>query len=251
MSEHIRVERDGGVLRVTLARADKKNALTGAMYLALIDAMDQADGDPAIGAILISGEGGNFTAGNDIADFLSGSSSGGSFEDFPALRFIRRLAICDTPIIAAVEGNAIGVGTTMLFHCDLVYASADARLQMPFVNLALVPEAAASLLVPQRVGLAKASELLMLGEAIDGVEAHRLGIVNAIVASGALQAHALERAKLLASKPRNAIAATRRLIRGDRDVILERIEAEAQAFNKALHSQEARDVFAAFLAKKK
>lgn len=248
MSENIKVSRAGAVLCVQLARADKKNALTGAMYNALIDAFDEADSDQAIRVLLISGDGGNFTAGNDINDFLSG----GDFnDDFPALRFIRRLAICETPLVAAVEGNAIGIGTTMLFHCDLVYATADARLQMPFVNLALVPEAASSLLVPRRVGPQKAAELLMLGEAMDGTEAYRLGIVNAVIARENLFAHALERAQTLAAKPRHAIAATRRLIRGDPDELLARIDIEAQAFNTALHSQETREVFMAFLAKGK
>ncbi len=248
MSEHIKTSRQGPVLNIVLARADKKNALTGGMYLSLIEAFDEADGDSAIRAILISGEGGNFTAGNDIADFLGGAKFD---NDFPALRFIRRLAILDTPLIAAVEGNAIGIGTTMLFHCDLVYATADARLQMPFVNLALVPEAASSLLVPRRVGPQKATELLMLGEPMDGTEAHRVGLVNTVVTSHMLHAHAMERAQVLASKPPKAVAATRRLIRGNPDELLERIDLEAQEFNKALHSQEAREVFMAFLAKGK
>jgi enoyl-CoA hydratase/carnithine racemase len=248
MSEHIKLAREGAVLCITFARADKKNALTGAMYNALIEAFDQADGDSAIRVMLISGEGGNFSAGNDINDFLS---SGAFNEDFPALRFIRRLAICETPIVAAVEGNAIGVGTTMLFHCDLVYATAGARLQMPFVNLALVPEAASSLLVPRRVGPQKAAELLMLGEPMDGTEAHRVGLVNAVVTPEKLYAHAMERAQTLASKPRNAVATTRRLIRGDPDELLARIDLEAQEFNKAMNSQEARDVFMAFLARGK
>ncbi len=248
MSEHIKTSREGAVLNIMLARADKKNALTGAMYLSLIEAFEDADGDSAIRAILISGEGGNFTAGNDIGDFLGGAKFD---NDLPALRFIRRLTILETPLIAAVAGNAIGVGTTMLFHCDLVYATADARLQMPFVNLALVPEAASSLLVPRRVGPQKAAELLMLGEAMDGVEAHRVGLVNAVVAPDRLLAHAMERAQTLASKPRNAVATTRRLIRGNPDELLERIDLEAQEFNKALHSAEAHEVFMAFLAKGK
>jgi enoyl-CoA hydratase/carnithine racemase len=245
MSEHLRTARHGGVLNITFARPDKKNALTGEMYLSLIEAFDEADSTPDIRAILVHGDGGNFTAGNDIGDFLKG----GSFEDFPALRFIRRLAILETPIIAAVEGNAIGIGTTMLFHCDLVYATADARMQMPFVNLALVPEAASSLLVPRKLGPQKAAELLMLAEPMDGQEAHRLGLVNAIVESPNLHSFAMERAQLLASKPRNAIATTRKLIRGNPDELLERIDVEAREFGKAMMSQEAREVFAAFMAK--
>ena len=150
-----------------------------------------------------------------------------------------------------MDGNAIGIGTTMLFHCDLVYATEDARLQMPFVNLALVPEAASSLLVPRRIGPQKAAELLLLAEPMDGREAYRLGVVNALVEPSRLHAHAMEKAQLLVSKPRQAIATSRRLLRGDRDELLERIDTEAREFGKALHSQEAREVFASFMAKKK
>lgn len=247
MSEHIRIERDGAVLTIAIARPEKKNALTGAMYLALVQAFDQADADPGVRAIMIAGEGGNFTAGNDIADFLGA----GSFDDFPALRFIRKLVTLDTPLVAAVEGHAVGIGTTMLFHCDLAYATPDARLQMPFVNLALVPEAASSLLAPRRFGPQKAAELLMLAEPMDGREAHRLGLVNAIVEPAELHAHARARAHDLAAKPAGAVAATRRLIRGERDELLARIDLEAKEFGMAMASAEARAIFAAFLAKGK
>lgn len=247
MSNLVTVAREDGVLSLTLNRPAKKNALTGEMYLALIAAFDEADADAAIRAIVIQGAGGNFTAGNDIGDFLSG----GSFADFPALRFIRRLATLETPLVAAVEGVAIGVGTTLLFHCDLVYATADARLQTPFVNLALTPEAGASLLMPRRLGVQKASEMLMLAEPMDGREAWRLGLVNEIVESAALQTRAMDRAQALAKKPPAALAATRRLLRGDPAQLRERIETEALEFGKAMASQEAREVFAAFLSKAK
>jgi enoyl-CoA hydratase/carnithine racemase len=248
MSEHIKLEQADGVLTISMDRQDKKNALTGAMYEAMIAAIDSAEADAKTGVLLLRGAGGLFTAGNDIGDFLAAA---GKLEDFPALRFIRRLAICDKPVIAAVDGVAVGVGTTILFHCDLVYAAPNAAFRMPFVDLGLVPEAAASLLVPQRVGQAKASELLLLAEGFDAAEALRLGIINAIIAPELLHAHAFERARTLAAKPRNAVATTRRLIRGDRDAILTRMDEEAHEFGRALRSDEAKAAFMAFMAKGK
>jgi enoyl-CoA hydratase/carnithine racemase len=248
MSDAVLVSRDSAVLRLTLNRPDKKNALTGAMYRALGAALEQATSEPGIGAVLIEGSDGNFTAGNDIADFIAASQG---TDEFPALDFIRRLARCDTPLVAAVDGVAIGIGTTMLFHCDLVYAAPAAVFRMPFVDLGLVPEAGASLLVPRRVGLQKASEWLLLGEAFGAEEACRRGLVNAVVARGELAELAVSRAHALAARPRAALAATRRLIRGDRSGLLERIEQEARAFGAALRSAEARASFAAFLARAK
>ena len=238
---------DGDVLRVTLARPEKKNALTADMYEAFIAAIVHAEKE-AIGALLIEGSGGVFTAGNDIGDFLAHSDD---FQNAPALRFIRALAVCDTPIVAAIEGDAIGVGTTMLLHCDLVYAAPSARFRMPFVDLGLVPEAAASLLFPQRIGLAKASEFLLLGDSFDAETAARLGIVNALVPAHELAATALRQAQRLAEKPRAALRATRRLLRGDRADVLARIEAEAAAFAKALRSEEARKAMTAFMTRTK
>lgn len=248
MSDDTIVSRDGAVLRLTLNRPDKKNALTGEMYRALAVALIEADSDPDIGAILISGANDNFTAGNDIADFIAASEA---TEEFPALDFIRRLAGCETPLVAAVDGVAIGIGTTMLFHCDLVYATPAALFRMPFVDLGLVPEAGASLLVPQRVGLQKASEWLMLGEAFGAEEAARLGLVNAVAGREDLIELALGRAHALAAKPRAALAATRRLIRGDRTILIDRIAEESRAFGAAMRSCEARAAFAAFLDKGK
>ena len=249
MSEHIKTGRDGDVLTILIDRPDKKNALTGDMYAAMIVALDEADSDPRTGAVLISGAGGLFTAGNDIGDFIAGVQAGAT--DLPALRFIRRLAILDTPIVAAIEGVAVGVGTTLTFHCDLVYAAENAFFRMPFVDLGLVPEAASSLFVPQRFGLQKATELLMLGDGFDASEAHRLGLVNKVLLAGETLQVATEQAKRLAAKPRNALAATRRLLRGDRDAILERIDAEALLFGKALRSDEARAAFASFMSRAK
>lgn len=244
---NVRIEREGPAFLLTFDRSDKKNALTGAMYEAAMQALFEADRDEAIGAVVIRGAGGTFTAGNDIADFLAAS---GVAEEFPAFGFIKALAACETPLVAAVEGAAIGLGATMILHCDLVYASPGATFRLPFVDLGLVPEAAASLLLPRRVGLAKASELLLLGEPFSADEALRLGLVNSVIAAGKLKAFATEQALRLAAKPRAALAATRRLIRGDRDAILTRIDEEARLFAAALKSEDARTAFAAFLERK-
>lgn len=247
MTEHLRIDRHGDVLLVSLARPEKKNALTGAMYEALIGAFAEADRE-AIGALVITGSGGAFTAGNDIADFLAYAASPA---DAPPFRFVRALARLDTPLVAAVEGVAFGIGTTLLLHCDLAYAAPSARFRMPFVDLGLVPEAGSSLLLPQRVGVVKASELLMLAEPFDAAEAQRLGLLNAVVPSEALLDRALDEARRLAAKPREALRATRRLIRGDRTTLHAVIEAEAAAFGQALASPAAQAAFAAFLAKPK
>jgi enoyl-CoA hydratase/carnithine racemase len=244
----VEVTRDAAVLRITLARPEKKNALTGAMYEMLTQALSETAREAGVRAVLLAGSGGSFCAGNDIADF---ASVAGDFRNAPSLRFIRALALCDTPLVAAVEGVAVGVGTTMLLHCDLVYAAPDARFRMPFVDLGLVPEAASSLLVPRRFGLAKAAELLMLGDAFGAEEALRLGLINAIVPAEDLLDHAAARACSLAAKPAAALAATRRLMRGDRAEIVARIDAEAEAFAVAVRSAEAQAAFAAFAAKAK
>ena len=248
MSEHVAVTReDGGVLLVQLSRPEKKNALTGAMYDAMTAALADADGNEQIGAVVLAGSGGVFTAGNDIADFMAFAQSGGT--DLPASRFIRQLARTGTPLVAAVEGLAIGVGTTLTYHCDLVYAAPDATFRMPFVDLGLVPEAGSSYLLPRRVGIAKATEFLILGDAYDAAEAHRLGLINGVVDAERLLPHALAQAARLAAKPHAALAATRRLIRGDGTELADAMEAELQAFREALASPAARTAFQAFLAR--
>ena len=190
MTPKVIVRREDAVLRVIMNRPEKKNALDSEMYEAMIVALAQADADASLKAILIQGAGDAFTAGNDLDDFRRLSLN----EDFPALRFVRALASCDTPIVAAVHGDAVGVGTTLVFHCDLAYAAPNTRFKMPFVDLGLVPEAASSLLVPERVGLAKASQYLLLCESFDAEEAWRLGVVNAVVPEGDLEGVALDAA---------------------------------------------------------
>jgi len=235
MSVGIEVQREGAVLVVAFARPEKKNAITGAMYEALIGAFDEAERDPGVGALVLAGRRGVFTAGNDIADFLAIAVAGGrDARSFPASRFISRLADFEKPLIAAVDGQAVGVGTTLCFHCDLVYASPAARFHMPFVDLGLVPEAGSSLLAPQRFGRAKA--------------ALALGFVNAILPADAILAHAVGKAAALAAKPRSALLATRRLLRGDMGPLRARMAEEGEAFAAALASPEARAAFMAFMA---
>jgi enoyl-CoA hydratase/carnithine racemase len=248
MTDLVEVDRDGQVLRATLARTEKKNALTGAMYQALVAALAQASKDETIGAVLLRGKDGVFTGGNDVGDFLA---IGGSVEASPGTLFIRALATFDKPLVAAVEGPAIGIGTTLCFHCDLVYAAPSARFQMPFVNLGLVPEAGSSLLAPQRFGYAKAAEYILLAESFDAAAARDLGLVNAIVEPDDLYAHALAKAQALAAKPRDALLATRRLLRGDPAVLKSRMDEELRLFGEAVRSPQARAAFMAFMQKAK
>ena len=246
MTTDVLVARDDKILRITMNRPAKKNALTGAMYKAMQDGLELAGRDEDIRAVLITGTEGVFTAGNDVGDFLAGTrDEHGS----PALRFIHAIALCDTPVVAAVEGNAVGVGTTMLFHCDLVYAAPSAKFRMPFIDLGLVPEAASSMTVPLRVGMAKASEWLLLGEPFDAPEAHRCGVINGVVSAGELIETARKAAMRLAEKPKQALAATRRLMRGDRASIRAQMAKESEAFAAALESPEAKAAFSAFLSK--
>ena len=245
----IEVSRDGAVLVITINRPHKKNALTFAMYDALEAALRPTD--PDVRAVLLTGAGDTFTAGNDLQDFLGVAISGDvSFDELPQARFLRAIATTTRPLVAAVHGAAVGVGTTMLLHCDLVYASETARLEMPFVSLGLVPEAASTLLLPQRVGNAVAAELLLLGSPIDARRAKELRIVNEIVPSGELVAFARAKAQALAAKPPEALRATRELIRGHgRAAVLERLRVENASFAERLVSAEARAAFEAFASR--
>lgn len=237
----------GPVLELVMNRPDKRNALTRAMYAALADGLDAAAADPAIRAVLIAGAGGAFTAGNDLGDFLAGEAAESG--ETPVSRFLRTLIHFEKPIVAAVSGAAVGVGTTMLLHCDLVYADPTARLQLPFVNIGLVPEAGSSLLLPRVVGMAKASELLLLGEPIDAEEAARLGLVSAVVPD--VLGHARARAAALAARPAEAVRATKKLLRAPADgTAWARAEAEGLVFAERLRSDEARAAMQAFFTRK-
>lgn len=251
MTQGIEVTRDGAVMAAAFNRPEKKNAITSAMYETLIEVFDKAGRDPEVGALVLSGKGGVFTAGNDIGDFLAaatGASGPRGIGDAPAWRFISRLADFEKPLIAAVDGLAVGVGTTLCFHCDLVFASPDARFHMPFVNLGLVPEAGASLLAPLRFGRARASEFLLLAEPFGAETARELGLVNALMPESTLLAHAMSKAAALAAKPRSALLTTRRLLRGDPAPLKARMEEEIELFAAALASGEARAAFMAFMS---
>lgn len=245
MSEAIERVEDNGVIEIHLDRPDKKNALTASMYRAMTAALAEASARADIGALLFAGKGNDFCAGNDLKDFMAGSQGGAA-----AFEFIRAIAAFEKPVVAAVQGLAVGVGTTMLFHCDLIYAAPDARFVMPFVNLGLVPEAGSSLLAPATMGHAKAAAMLLLGEPMDAETADRAGLVTAIVPADDLLAHARSKAAALIGKPPQALAATRHLMRGDPSPILQRIDEEAARFREALQSAEAQEAFTAFFEKR-
>lgn len=233
-----------GVRDILFDRPAKKNAFTGDLYGALADALAGAAADPGLGAVLVRGAGGVFTAGNDIGDFLRAPPTG---DDAPVRRFLETLATMDTPVVAAVSGLAIGVGTTMLLHCDLVYAAPNATFRTPFVDLGLVPEAASSLLLPALVGHARAARMLLLGEPIDAATALDWGLVGAVVPAESLDDTARAAATALARKPRGAVAATKRLLRHGREAVLQTMIREFEVFGERLASPEAKAAFEAFL----
>ena len=242
MTPDILVTSHGPVTELRFNRPGKKNAITGAMYDALTAALFDAAADADTRAVLISGEGDTFTAGNDIADFLALSGQG----EVPATRFIHAIAGFTKPLVAAVGGAAIGVGTTLLLHCDLVYAAPGARFAVPFVDLGLVPEAGSSMLLPRALGSHRASAMLLLGEAMDAHAAEAAGLV-AVVPAESLHAHALEVAGRLAAKPPAALMTSRALMRRDTDAVRAHMRREDEAFATALAGPEARAAFTAFM----
>jgi len=251
----IRTATLNGVATIEIARPEKKNALTIAMYQAMADALAAAKADAAVRAVLITGQPGIFTSGNDLEDFMkrsAGSGSGSESSESPVFGFMRALLDCDKPVVAAVTGAAIGIGTTMLLHCDLVYVADDARLAMPFVGLGLVPEFASSLLLPQRIGQARAAEKLLLGDPFTGAQAVDLGIANAVLPAGEVANHARRIAERFNALPPGAVRAAKRLLRGpQREAVLQTIRTEGEVFAQALRSPEAREAFQAFFEKRK
>ena len=244
----ILIHTDAGVSTITFNRLDKKNALTEAMYSALAEAMQQAATDDAVRVLVIQGDASVFTAGNDIKDFLEHPPTS---TDAPVFRFLRQLVGFPKPLIAAVAGPAVGVGTTMLFHCDLVYAGDNAAFAMPFVNLGLCPEAGSSLLAPQLVGHQRAAELLLLGEPFLAETARDLGLVNRITAPTEVNELAGAQARRLASKPMSSLLETKRLLKqGQQAALLERVAEEAAVFARMLGEPAAREAFTAFMEKR-
>ncbi len=248
MTEAVKIAVAEGVLTLTLARADKKNALTDAMYGALADALERADADPAIRCVLFEAEGDSFTAGNDIGDFARLAASGDS-GGAHVFRFLKALAASTTPLVAAAQGAAVGVGTTLLLHCDLVFVADDVTLSTPFVNLGLVPENASSLLLPQRIGHARAFAMFALGEKLDAATAVAWGIANAVAPRAELHERARGAATVLAARPPTAMAQTKGLMR-QAEVLAQVIDAENALFIERLRSAEAREAFIAFMARK-
>ncbi|WP_417685066.1 enoyl-CoA hydratase/isomerase family protein [Pseudidiomarina gelatinasegens] len=248
MSNLVKEEVRNNVLWLTLARPEKKNALTSDMYTALNAALQAADRDGKITAVVLTGEGDSFTAGNDLHDFLAIEDLDDSAPPFEFLYTLSRLCV---PLVAGVNGLAIGIGTTILLHCDLVYASTDAVFALPFINLGLVPEAASSLLLPQQCGHLRASELLLLGENFDASAALAYGLVNKVVAPEELNNTLEQVAQALASKPHGGLRAAKKLIKQPAEPVADRIEREAKIFARALSSDAARKAISERLNRKK
>jgi enoyl-CoA hydratase/carnithine racemase len=240
---------DAGVMTVTINRLDKKNSFTAAMYGAMADALAQAEGDAAVRVLVFQGHETIFSAGNDIGDFLNNPPA---TAESPVFRFLRGIASFPKPIIAAVSGPAVGVGTTMLFHCDLVYAGDNAAFPMPFVNLGLCPEAASSVLVPQMFGYHRAAEALLMGEPFFAEAALEVGLVNRVVPPTEANAYAQAQARKLAAKPASSLIETKRLMKkGQAALVLQQIVEEGASFGRMLREPAAREAFGAFMDKRK
>ncbi|CAN5681418.1 enoyl-CoA hydratase [soil metagenome] len=240
---------DAGVMTITLNRVDKKNSITSAMYGAMADALAQAEGDAAIRVVLFQGHETIFSAGNDIGDFLNKPPAG---KDSPVFRFLHGIAAFPKPIIAAVCGPAVGVGTTMLFHCDLVYAGDNAAFSMPFVNLGLCPEAASSLLVPQMMGYHRAAEALLMGDPFMAEAALEVGLVNRIVPPTEANGVAQSQARKLAAKPIGSLLETKRLMKkGQARMVIEQMNEEGASFGRMLTEPAAKEAFGAFMEKRR
>jgi enoyl-CoA hydratase/carnithine racemase len=249
MTADVEISVHDGVQVLRLTRPRKKNALTSAMYGELCEAFDRGDNDPAVAVHLITGSGGAFTAGNDLGDFLATAQGTGDLGT-NVRRFVYLLPLIRKPVIAAVDGVAIGVGTTMLFHCDLVYATPASTFATPFLSLGLIPEAGSSLLMPRRMGYARAFEMLALGETFSAEQAVQAGFVNKIAAPDQIEETALEASRRLASLPPEALAMTRTLMRGNPVEILQQTDKEVIAFRERLASPEALEAFTAFFEKR-
>ncbi len=248
-SADILAHTDGGVMTLTINRLDKKNSITAAMYAAMADALAAAGADGAVRAVVIQGHETIFSAGNDIGDFLKAPSTS---PDAPVYRFLYGISSFPKPIVAAVCGPAVGIGTTLLLHCDLVYAGDNAAFSMPFVNLGLCPEAASSLLVPQLMGYQRAAEALLVGEPFTAETALEIGLVNRVVPPSEANALAQRQAHKLAAKPLSSLMETKRLMKkSNAPVLAERIAEENLSFGRMLTEPAAREAFTAFMQKRK
>lgn len=245
----IDISKDGGILTIAFNRVDKKNAITGTMYQAMADAIRVAHADAAVRVIMIMGQPQIFTAGNDLEDFMKNPPM---LAESPVFQFMMQMVHATKPIVAAVAGAAVGIGTTLLMHCDLVYAADNAKFSMPFSQLGLCPEFGSSLLLQQSAGYRRAAEKLMLGEPFLAEEARELGLVNRILPLEELHVHARAQAAKLAALPASSVRTTKRLMKDDdRAVLVVRIREENAAFSDMLRAPEAKEAFAAFFAKRK
>jgi enoyl-CoA hydratase/carnithine racemase len=249
MTDQIQTELAGGVLTVTLTRPEKKNAITQAMYAALAGATERARTDDAVRVLVFQGQGDSFSAGNDIADFIALGSQGQQPAEMPVFRFLKALADLDKPVVAAVRGRAVGIGLTLLLHCDMVVVAEDALLSAPFINLALAPEAASSMLLPAVVGHQRAFEIFALGEPIDGRTAMAWGLANRAVPADQVDAVAAELAGRLAQRAPNSIRKTKGLMR-DAVQLWTLMQREGEAFGSQMSSPEAMEAFMAFSQKR-
>jgi len=249
MTDQILTTLNGAVLAIRINRVEKKNALTADMYAALAQGLTQADQDAAVRVITVTGSGDCFTSGNDVSDFLKRDAS--SSDERPVGRFLAAIAGTRKPLIAAVNGMAIGIGVTMLLHCDLVYAADSATFQMPFTNLGVVPEAASSQLLPQMVGYHRAAELMLFGEKIDARRAYEIGLVNGVCPASALQTLVESRAATLAAKPAESILSTKSLLRRAPDSATARMSIENAEFARLLQLPEAQAIMQAFMDRRK
>jgi enoyl-CoA hydratase/carnithine racemase len=249
ISNDILTDITNGVMTITFNRVDKKNSLTAAMYAVMADTLTAADADTAVRVVVFQGHETIFSAGNDIGDFLKARPSS---PDAPVFRFMRGLASFSKPLIAAVCGPAVGIGTTLLFHCDLVYAGDNAAFSMPFVNLGLCAENASSLLVPQLMGYHRAAEALLLGEPFMAETAMEVGLVNRVVPPSEANAVAQSQARKLAAKPLSALIETKRLMKkGQMPQVLAQIAEESVSFGRMLGEPAAREAFTAFMEKRR
>jgi enoyl-CoA hydratase/carnithine racemase len=249
MTDSVIVTDEGAVRIVQFNRPDKKNALTQPMYAAITEALREAQASAAIRAVMLTGGPDVFSAGADIGEFLESAQGGGLRPH--TLEFLKALAHNEKPLVAAVGGLAVGIGVTMLFHCDYVVAAANATFTTPFLKLALIPEAASSLLAPMRMGYARAFSMLVMGRPLSAEQAKEAGIVNEVVDAAQVEATALKAAREIAALPAGAVAVSRRLMRGDLDAVTKQIDTEVMHFKDRLTSDEARAAFSAFLARKK
>ncbi|OYU10817.1 MAG: enoyl-CoA hydratase [Comamonadaceae bacterium PBBC1] len=239
---------DAGVMTITFNRLDKKNSITSSMYAAMADAVAQAAADPAVRVVVFQGHESIFSAGNDIGDFLNQPPT---TQESPVFRFLRGIATFEKPLLAAVAGPAVGIGTTMLFHCDLVYAGDNAAFSMPFVNLGLCPEAASSLLAPRMFGYHRAAEALLMGEPFFAEAAQEVGLVNRVVPPTEVNGYAQAQARKLAAKPLSSLIETKRLMKGDTQAVLQKMAEEGASFGRMLQEPAAKEAFGAFMEKRK